>query len=92
MARSFLHWQQDAPLLMTVFKVATKYKHMRVFRAIFYLLAAGLWKWFGIYALDGMGLTKNLFGYELIKGLSKVSRIAAETEEPTKSAQLMLLL
>ena len=66
---------------MTVFKLAMNYRQIKVFRSLVALLATGLWKWLSIEALDEIGFTKHMFGYELIKDLGKMERAATEVEE-----------
>ena len=67
-ARSFLLWQRDSPLLLAFLSSS------RSWTSFLMILVAVLWRSYGMIFLDSKGLTKALFDMELIKGLEKITR------------------
>ena len=69
-ARSILLWLRDAPLILAI---TSSQLSQRMWTSIFTLIAAVLWRSYGILFLDSKGLIKALFDMELIKGLEKIT-------------------
>ena len=77
---------------MTVLKLAMSFPRIRVFRSLLALIAAGSWKCFSVLALDKAGLTKGLFGYDLINNIANIERPVFGEEGFPNSRSLILLL
>ena len=71
MARSFLLWQRDAPLISAIAMGALRLGKVRVSRSLLLVLAAALWKVFSLPILDYSGVSKLTFGLDLIKGMER---------------------
>ena len=69
LARSFILWQADAPLIMTALNLGLSHRRKRFSRSLLALLSAWIWKKTSFWNLDNMGIFKPLFGYERIVDL-----------------------